>query len=86
MHELAVALHPVLGEPFEADARSALVDGYRSVHPLSEDQAGHIDTFLAVRSLMIIGWLAARPEVPVYEHFGELAAASGEHIAAYLAQ
>ena len=72
-HELAVALHPVLDEPWEVDARAALLDGYRHVHPLSSEEETNIDTFLTMRSLMIIGWLDARSELPIYEHFGELA-------------
>jgi len=84
VHELAVALHPVLGEPVEADAKASMVDGYRSVHALSDDEVGLIDAFLAVRSLMIIGWLAARPEVPAYLHFADLAAATEAYIADFL--
>ncbi len=84
VHELAVALHPVLGEPVEADARASLVAGYRTVHPLSDAEVAHIDTFLAVRSLMIIGWLAARPEVPAYPHFRDLAAETETHIRQFL--
>ena len=84
VHELAVALHPVAGESFESEARASLVDGYRSVHPLSDDEVALIDTFLAVRSLMIVGWLAARPEVPAYPHFADLANETEAHITRYL--
>lgn len=85
VHELAVALHPVLGEPIEAEARAALVEGYRSVHSLSDDEVALIDTFLAVRSLMIIGWLAARPEVAMYDRFAELADATEAYVVGFLA-
>ncbi len=71
-HELAVALHPVLDEPWEHEARAALVEGYRTVHPLSADEEALIDTFLTMRCMMIIGWLDARPELPAYEHFPDL--------------
>jgi len=72
-HELAVALHPVLDEAWEADARAALLAGYRTVHPLSAEEEQLIDTFLTVRCLMIVGWLDARRELPAYEHFTDLA-------------
>lgn len=72
VHELAVALHPVLGEPWEDAARSALVEGYRREHPLSDDEERLIDTFLTVRCLMIVAWLDARRELPTYQHFNAL--------------
>lgn len=72
-HELAVALHPVLEEPWEHEARASLVDGYCDIHPLSDHEEALIDTFLTMRSMMIIGWLDARRELPAYEHFPDLA-------------
>ena len=68
-HELACALHPGVGEPWFADAREALVEGYRSVSPVTDEEIESIDTFLAVRSLMIVGWLDARPELSAHEYF-----------------
>ncbi|MCP3853957.1 MAG: phosphotransferase [Actinomycetia bacterium] len=62
-HELAVALHPSVGEPYEVAARQALVQGYREVRPLSDDQVTLIDTFLLIRHLMLVAWLDARPEL-----------------------
>jgi len=84
-HELAVALHPVLEEPWEDDARSALIDGYRTVHPLSAADEASIDAFVTMRSLMIIGWLDARRELPAFEHFGDLATQAERISARYLA-
>lgn len=73
-HELAVSLHPVLDEPWEDDARAALVAGYREVHPLDDEEEKLIDVFLTVRCLMLMGWLDARRDVPHYVHFEALAA------------
>ncbi len=84
VHELAVALHPMLGEPEEAAARAAMLEGYRSVHEFSPGEEALIDVFLAMRSLMIVGWLAARPEVPVYARFDEVLAEIEQHIRAFL--
>lgn len=72
-HDLAVSLHPVLDEPWFADARAALLEGYRTVRPFGETSTAWIDTFLTMRSLMIVGWLDARREVPIYEHFADIA-------------
>ena len=63
IHELGVALQAVIDEPWVATARAALVDGYRSVYPLDDDELGLLDTFCTIRTLMIIGWLDARPEL-----------------------
>lgn len=84
VHELAVALHPMLGEDLETEARAALVEGYRSVHALSKGEEALIDVFLAMRSLMIVGWLAHRPEVPIYEKFEEVVGMVEGHISGFL--
>ena len=68
-HEVACALHPGVGEPWFADARKALVEGYRSVCTVTDGEIESIDTFLAVRSLMIVGWLDTRPELSAHQYF-----------------
>lgn len=85
-HELAIALHPSLDEPWFDEARSELLDGYRQVHPLSDHEEDLIDTFLTMRWLMIIGWLDARPELPIHEQFDELLGAAEVAVAGYLAR
>ena len=69
VHELAVALQPVLNEPFYADARAALLAGYRKNRQLSPSQETHLDIFVTMRCLMLVGWLDSRPEVPDYAEF-----------------
>ena len=83
-HELAVALHPVLDEPWENDAKQALLHGYRAVHDLSDEDEALIDTFLTVRCLMLVGWLNDRRELPVFEYFDDLAAQAAAAAARYL--
>ena len=36
---------------------------------MDSDEINSINAFLVVRSLMIVGWLNARPELPAYEYF-----------------
>lgn len=84
VHELTVALHPMLGEDLFDDCLASMIEGYRSVHPLSDAEIALIEDFLAMRSLMIVGWLADRPEVPVYEQFDEVAGDIEAHISAYM--
>ncbi len=84
VYELAVALHPVLEEPWEDDARAALVAGYRDIHPLDDVEERRIDTFLTMRSLMLVGWLDARRELPVFEYFPDLVAEAERMARRYL--
>ena len=66
IHELGVALHPALGEPWFAQARDALLSGYAESHALAADIDEQLDLFLTVRCLMIVGWLTARPELEIH--------------------
>ncbi|HSG77959.1 MAG TPA: phosphotransferase [Acidimicrobiia bacterium] len=59
-HELAVALQPLSGSASFETARRSLVEGYRSEHQIDE---ADLDLFVAMRSLMLVGWYCARPEV-----------------------
>ena len=79
-HEIAVALHPSVGEPWFDLARKAFIGGYSSICEIDDDETRSIDFFLAVRSLMIVGWLNARPELPVYKYF-PLVIQDAEHAA-----
>ncbi|MCP4222750.1 MAG: phosphotransferase [Actinomycetia bacterium] len=63
LYELAVALAPGLGEPWFDEAADALVDGYRSVHPLSDEELAFLPAFITIRELITVSWLAARPEL-----------------------
>lgn len=83
-HEIAVALHPVLSEAWFDQARAELIDGYRTVHQIDEDEIALIDTFLVVRALMIVGWLDARPELEARRYFPYLVGAAEEMARAYL--
>ncbi len=71
-YELAIALHPMLEEDSFPEARRALLDGYRSEHDFSEDEEATMDMLLVVRSLIIVGWLSNRPELPVYQYLPDL--------------
>ncbi|MGI9608976.1 MAG: phosphotransferase enzyme family protein [Acidimicrobiia bacterium] len=83
-HELAVALHSVLETPWEDAARAAMVEGYRSVHALDEVEERLIDTFLTVRTLMLVGWQDARPELPSFANIQTRIAAAARQVERYL--
>ncbi|MDH3296013.1 MAG: phosphotransferase [Acidimicrobiia bacterium] len=74
--ELAVALHPILGHNRFADAKAALIAGYREIVPISEPEVGLVDVFLVVRALMLVGWLDGRRELPAYQLLPEFAASA----------
>ncbi len=67
IHELGVALQAVIDEPWAATAREALIEGYRTVHPLDADELDLLDAFCTIRTLMLIGWLQARPELESHQ-------------------
>ncbi|MGI9611904.1 MAG: phosphotransferase enzyme family protein [Acidimicrobiales bacterium] len=84
IHELGVALQAVIDEPWVATAREALIDGYRSVYPLDDEELGLLDTFCTIRTLMIIGWLDARPELEQHEQLSDYISWACEEAEKYL--
>lgn len=66
LYDIAVALFDAsLGEDFE-NLKNALVEGYRSERPLSDEQVADLSLFLIIRTLATLGWLHDRPEVDYY--------------------
>ena len=61
-YELAVALHSYRGLDRFGDMQAAMVDGYREARPLSDSVIAMLPMFFLVRSLVHLGWRAARPE------------------------
>jgi Ser/Thr protein kinase RdoA (MazF antagonist) len=55
--ELAVALTPFDGSDDFAVRRDALVDGYRSRWPLSDEDLEELPTFVMARRLVTLGWV-----------------------------
>lgn len=60
LFDLATALVKSRTEPQYEGLRDALVDGYRSITPLSDHELAELDLFLALRAASYIGWGAAR--------------------------
>ncbi len=83
-HELAVALHSLLHTDYFEGGRAALVEGFLSVAPESEEVIVLIDTFLTIRSLMLVSWLDQRPAIPEYEHRAIVAAQAAAAAERYL--
>lgn len=85
VHELAVALHPSWHEPWFIDARDALVAGYRTVHPLTDDELSLLPAFLTIRSMMIVAWLDARPELGFHDWLPDIIEQAADDAERYLA-
>ncbi len=62
-HELAVALHPLIGTPWFDEAKRSMLEGYAEVHELDAEEEASLDAFGTIRSLMLVGWLCDRPEL-----------------------
>ena len=62
-YELAVALVAQLGAPASDAMRAALIEGYRSVRPLSDAALALLPMFSLIRTLVLLGWVHGRPEL-----------------------
>ncbi len=64
MFELATALLKNRQEPLFPAIRDALVAGYRSLRPLSDEELKTLPLFMTLRALTYVGWIASRTEMP----------------------
>jgi len=61
-YELAVVLHHLQEHKDFASIYRHLIEGYRSVRPITQSQLDQIPVFLLIRTLASIGWCHARRE------------------------
>jgi len=61
--DLAVALYPFIDDARFKDFRAAITEGYRDCRDLPPERERQIEMFLVVRSLMVLGWMWARPDI-----------------------
>ena len=62
-YDLAVVLFGLEELPYFDEISEALVDGYRSARPFSEEAASLLPLFLLIRRLVLISWQWERPEL-----------------------
>ncbi len=62
-YDLAVVLFGLEHLPYFGAITDALVSGYRTVRPLSEEALSLLPLFLLIRRLVLIGWQWERPEL-----------------------
>jgi Ser/Thr protein kinase RdoA (MazF antagonist) len=64
LYELASALYPHEASESFIARRDMLVDGYRQVRSLPEDELAELPTFLMCRRLATLGWTFSRGDTP----------------------
>lgn len=70
LYDFASAVSFFEHEPIVDDLMRAWVDGYRSVAPLSDDDAAELPVFVAMRRFLLVAWLASHSEVPLAQEMG----------------
>ena len=62
-YELAVAISYYQDSPYYDAIQSAIIDGYRSERPLTDEDIELIPVFVLIRSMVSLGWIEQRPEL-----------------------
>ncbi|WP_029011345.1 phosphotransferase enzyme family protein [Azospirillum halopraeferens] len=70
LYDFASAVSFFEHEPIVDDLMVAWVDGYRSVAPLSDEEARELPVFVAMRRFLLVAWLASHSEVPLAQEMG----------------
>lgn len=60
LFELATSLYFITGDSIYPTARAALIQGYRSERPLSDEMLNRLPLFLAARGTTYLGWVHTR--------------------------
>ena len=71
LYDFATAISFIEHDPRVPDLLAAWKDGYRSVRPLSEDEAAIIPTFVMMRRIQLTAWIASHAETPTAQSMGE---------------
>jgi Ser/Thr protein kinase RdoA (MazF antagonist) len=70
LYDFATAVSFIEHEPFVPDLLQAWVLGYRKEMPLSPQARAEIPTFVVLRRILLMAWLASHAEVPFAREFG----------------
>ncbi|MBL4682920.1 MAG: phosphotransferase [Pseudomonadales bacterium] len=71
-YDLAVALYSFIERADFDNIQNALIEGYRSKRDLSDENLSWLSLFIQVRTLALIGWASARPELNHKEYIASL--------------
>ncbi|MBI2993073.1 MAG: phosphotransferase [Gammaproteobacteria bacterium] len=75
LFEIATALYFHLDQDYWENARDALIEGYRSLRPLSEEDVARLPLFLLARGLTYVGWVHTRSGTQTAEELGQVVVA-----------
>jgi Ser/Thr protein kinase RdoA (MazF antagonist) len=70
LYDFASAVSFIEHEPIVPDLLQAWVMGYRKVAPLSGEELEEIPTFVVLRRILLMAWLASHAEIPFARQFG----------------
>jgi len=60
LFDIATSLYFLTQQPYFETARRALIEGYREVRPLSDEELARLPMFLAARGTTYLGWVHER--------------------------
>ena len=70
MYDFAAAVSFIEHEPTVPELLRVWVSGYRRVAPLSVEDCAEIPTFVVLRRILLMAWLASHSEVPIARQLG----------------
>lgn len=84
-YDLAVALAGHRQDPAFDSLRDGLIQGYRSIRPISDEALALLPVLLLVRGMVTLGWIHARPELDHGDRLAPMIAAICQQAERYLA-
>jgi len=70
LYDFASAVSFIEHEPIVPELLHAWITGYRRVTPLSGEEVAEIPTFVVLRRILLMAWLASHAEIPFARQFG----------------
>jgi len=86
VYDFATAVSFIEHDPLLPELLQAWTTGYRRIAPLSAEDRAEIPTFVVLRRILLMAWLASHPEVPFARQFGETHTADTVRLAQGLLQ
>ncbi len=70
MYDFAAAVSFLEADPIMGELTQSWVDGYRSVAPLSAEEEAILPTFVMLRRILLMAWIASHGETPTAQAHG----------------
>jgi Ser/Thr protein kinase RdoA (MazF antagonist) len=70
LYDFASAVSFIEHEPIVPDLLHAWITGYRRIAPLSAEELEELPTFVVLRRILLMAWLASHAEIPFARQFG----------------